>query len=75
MTTAKGNAMSSQAHLAKAIDNEAGDWAAFFKVTDAAQIEARRNVMRANVAVGFIEPLRPYLESLSSQSSKSELPT
>ena len=47
--------------IAKAIDAEAADWAKFFRVTDKAEIEGRRNVMRANVAVGYLNPLLPYL--------------
>jgi hypothetical protein len=50
-----------------AIAAEAIDWAIFFKVTDAVSIEGRRQVMRANVAVGFFKPLLPYL--LVSQST------
>jgi hypothetical protein len=45
----------------KAIDLEAAAWATFFGVTDAEQIEARRNVMRANVAVGYVKPLLPFI--------------
>jgi hypothetical protein len=44
-----------------AIDAEAAAWAAFFKVTDEAGIERRRQVMRANVAVGYVDPLIPFL--------------
>lgn len=51
--------------MALAIDAEAAHWAAFFKVTDADQIEARRDVMRANVAVGFTKPLEPFLQGFT----------
>lgn len=44
-----------------AIAAEAIDWAIFFKVEEAERIEGRRNVMRANVAVGYFEPLLPYI--------------
>ncbi len=51
----------SQPQLQAAIDVEAFQWAQFFNVTDPDQIEGRQRVMRANVAVGYIEPLLPYL--------------
>jgi hypothetical protein len=47
--------------IASAIYCKAADWAAFFRVTDEAEIEGRRAVMRANVAVGYLDPLLPYL--------------
>jgi hypothetical protein len=47
--------------VAKAIDQEALDWAALFEVTDATEIEGRRQVMRANFAAGYYAPLRSYL--------------
>lgn len=49
--------------IATAIDAEAAAWAAHFGVTDAASIERRRNVMRANVAVGYVKPLTEFLAS------------
>jgi len=50
------------ANIAKAIDLEAAQWAEFFGVTDAEQIEGRKQVMRANVTVsGFIDPLVPFM--------------
>lgn len=52
-----------------AIDAEAAAWATFFNVTDEAEIEGRRNVMRANVAVGYVEPLQEFL------TAKVEAPT
>jgi hypothetical protein len=52
-----------QIEIEAAIAAEAIDWALFFKVTDAAQIEGRRQVMRANVAVGYFEPLMKYLQA------------
>lgn len=48
--------------IAAAIDVEAAAWAMFFEITDPAQIESRKAVMRANVSVfGYIEPLLPFL--------------
>ncbi len=40
--------------IAAAIEADALAWADFYKVTNAAEIEARRNVMRANIAVGYM---------------------
>lgn len=41
-----------------AIEAETKDWAEFFNTTD---LEARRNLHRANIAVGYFKPLMPYL--------------
>jgi len=49
------------AALVAAIAAEAQAWARFFNVADVAELEGRRAVMRANVACGFVEPLREYL--------------
>ena len=51
----------SQPQIQAAIDVEALQWAQFFGVTAPDRIEARKQVMRANVAVGYLEPLMPYL--------------
>ncbi len=53
--------MYTETQIAAAIDVEAADWATFFKVTDQEDIEARKQVMRANVAVGYLKPLLSYL--------------
>lgn len=45
----------------QAIDLDAAAWAVFFNVTSGDQIEERRSVMRANVAVGFVKSLLPFL--------------
>lgn len=47
--------------IAAAIDAEAAAWAEFFGVTIESEIEARRGVMRANVAVGYVAPLLPFM--------------
>ncbi len=47
--------------LAVAIDAEAAAWASFFDVTDEAAIEGRRQVMRANVHVGYLAPLARFV--------------
>lgn len=54
----------SQPQLNAAIDVEVDAWARFFNVTDTDQIEARRRVMRANVACGYIKPLLEFLPQL-----------
>ena len=51
----------SQAQIAAAIDIDAFQWSQHFDVTDPEQIEGRKAVMRANVAVGFIDPLLEFL--------------
>jgi hypothetical protein len=51
----------SKPQIAAAIDIEAFQWAQHFEVTDPERIEGRKNVMRANVAVGFIDPLLEFL--------------
>jgi hypothetical protein len=66
----------SQPQLSAAIDIEAFQWAQHFDVTDPEQIEARKKVMRANVAVGFIDPVLEFLpggiEILESQYENRE---
>jgi hypothetical protein len=61
----------SKPQIAAAIDIEAFQWAQHFEVTDPEQIEGRRNVMRANAAVGYLDPLLEFLpggiEILESQ--------
>lgn len=47
--------------IEQAINAEAAKWAEFFGVTDAKEIEGRKQVMRANVAVGFLDPLLPFI--------------
>jgi hypothetical protein len=47
-----------EAVLADAIERETADWAEFFKSD---QLEARRAVHRANLAVGYLGSLAPYL--------------
>lgn len=47
--------------ITAAIDSEAEGWAIFFGVSDSEGLEARKLVMRANVSVGYLEPLLPYL--------------
>lgn len=49
--------------IEKAIDEESIEWAEFFGVVDASEIEGRRQVMRANVAVGYFKPLERYLDT------------
>lgn len=54
--------------IADAIEAEANGWALFFDVVgrhdfDEA-LEGRKAVMRANVSVGYLEPLLPYLARL-----------
>jgi hypothetical protein len=51
----------SQAQINAAIDIDAFQWSQHFDVTDPEQIEGRKAVMRANVAVGFIDPLLEFL--------------
>lgn len=51
----------SKPQIAAAIDIEAFQWAQHFNVTDEEQIEERRNVMRANAAVGYLDPLLEFL--------------
>lgn len=60
MTTTSGTAATNPA-IEKAIDDEATSWAKFFGVTDPEQIEGRKQVMRANVAVGYLDPLLPFV--------------
>jgi hypothetical protein len=48
--------------IAAAINMEANEWAIFFNVLpESDHIEGRKACMRANVAVGYFEPLLPYL--------------
>lgn len=47
--------------LSKAVDAEAAKWAEFFEVTNSEEIEGRKRVMRANIAVGYLNPLLPFL--------------
>lgn len=54
--------MTLQEDINQAIDAEALSWAKFFDVTDEAQIEARRQLMRANAAVHFLQPLIPFMK-------------
>ena len=46
-----------ESQIAATIERDAAVWANFFGVTDPEAIERRRRVMRANVAVGFFDPL------------------
>jgi hypothetical protein len=52
--------MFTKQQIDKAIDQEAADWADFFNASD---LEGRKSVMRANVAVGYLVPLLPYLDT------------
>ncbi len=56
--------MYSKKQIADAIDAEAHGWALFFGSNGASELEARKAVMRANVAVGYLDPLLPYLARL-----------
>lgn len=51
----------SSAQINAAIDVEAFQWSQHFDVTDSEQIEARKGVMRANVALGYLDPLLEFL--------------
>ncbi len=63
--------MYSKSQIDAAIDAEAADWAKFFDVigrpTEAEDIEGRKAVMRANIAVGYLDPLMPFLEAKAYQ--------
>ena len=48
----------SKEEVDKAIEDEARGWAAFYQSEN---LEARKRVMRANCAVGYFDPLLPYL--------------
>jgi hypothetical protein len=62
MTALEETTMTLQQDIDQAIEAEAQHWAKFFDVTDEAQIEKRRRVMRANVAVHFYQPLLPFMK-------------
>lgn len=58
----------SASQIAKAVDAEATLWAEFFGIdpSETERVEQRKSVMRANVAVGYIEPLMPFLSADST---------
>lgn len=65
-----------ESQLAAAIETEAQAWAIFFGVRGDEGLEARKLVMRANVSIGYLDPLLPYLASarlaLKRQAAKRQ---
>jgi hypothetical protein len=65
----------SEFQIEAAIAAEAIDWAPHFEVTDPVQIEGRRNVMRANVKVGYLSPLAQYLDHVQAPIERQPFKT
>lgn len=53
------------AQITEAINAEAQDQTEFFNSTD---VEGRKSVLRANVALNYLVPLLPYLEKLAAKN-------